>query len=58
MVWTPSDRLITPTDLYLKKKAQASEKNQRGIIELMHGHMVIIKERNQVDTQCIISPTC
>ena len=51
MVWTPVDRLITPTDLYLKKKAQASEKNQRGIIELMHGHMVIIKERNQVDTR-------
>ena len=45
MVWTPFDRLISPTDPYLKKGAKASQSNKRGIIELMHGHMVIIKER-------------
>ena len=49
MVWTPRGRLIAPTGLYLKKRALASQSNQRGIIELMHGHMVIIKERTQVD---------
>ena len=34
MVWTPADRLtgISPTDLYLKKRALASQSNQRGII--------------------------
>ena len=47
-VWTPSDRLISPTDLYLKKRAKAAASNMQGIIELMHGHMVIIKERAQV----------
>ena len=49
MVWTPRDRLIAPTDLYLKKRAKAGPGNMQGIIELMHGHMVIIKERTQVD---------
>ena len=49
-----SGRLLTASslqrpDLYLKKRALASQSNQRGIIELMHGHMVIIKERTQVD---------
>ena len=49
MVWTPSDRLISPTDLYMKKQAKQSPADSQGIIELMHGHMVIIKERAQVD---------
>ena len=49
MLWTPSDRLISPTDLYMKKQAKQSPADSQGIIELMHGHMVIIKERTQVD---------
>ena len=49
MVWTPADRPISPTGLYLKKRAKAAASNMQGVIELMHGHMVIIKERNNVD---------
>ena len=49
-----SGRLLTAsslqrTGLYMKKQSKQSPADSQGIIELMHGHMVIIKERAQVD---------
>ena len=43
MVWTPADRLISPTDLYMKKQSKQSPADSQGIIELMHGHMVKLR---------------
>ena len=51
LVWTPSMRLKNPVDLYMQARQKKTDSDAAGIIELMHGHLVIIKERGKVDSR-------